>query len=96
MNVLETDLYAKYEEDSDTDDEEGQKKLTRTSNYLFNSNSSEDEDSDSDSDNSSANEDEGLELTPECNVDSCKKIPFNFTTDITIFMYYYSQTFNHS
>ncbi|XP_076222912.1 intermembrane lipid transfer protein VPS13A isoform X2 [Nomia melanderi] len=64
----ETELYATYEEDSDTDDDEGQKKLTRTSNYLFNSNSSGEEDSDSD--NSSTNEDEGLELTPECNVDS--------------------------
>ncbi|XP_076375159.1 intermembrane lipid transfer protein VPS13A isoform X2 [Megalopta genalis] len=64
----ETELYAPYEEDSDTDDDESQKKLTRTSNYLFNSNSSGDEDSDSD--NSSTNEDEGLELTPECNVDS--------------------------
>ncbi|CAL7940918.1 unnamed protein product [Xylocopa violacea] len=64
----ETELYSAYEEDSDTDDEEGQKKLARTSNYLFNSNSSGDEDSDTD--DSSTNEDEGLELTPECNVDS--------------------------
>ncbi|XP_034193125.2 intermembrane lipid transfer protein VPS13A isoform X1 [Osmia lignaria lignaria] len=64
----ETDLYSTYEEDSDTDDDEGQKKLVKTSNYLFNSNSSEEEDSDSE--NSSTNEDEGLELTPECNVDS--------------------------
>ncbi|CAK9828583.1 Intermembrane lipid transfer protein VPS13A [Anthophora retusa] len=64
----ETELYSTYEEDSDTDDDEGQKKLARTSNYLFNSNSSGDEDSDSD--DSSTNEDEGLELTPECNVDS--------------------------
>lgn len=63
-------MYSTYEEDSDTDDEEGQKKLTRASNYLFNSNSSGDEDSDSD--DTSTNEDEGLELTPECNVDSCK------------------------
>ncbi|KOX79050.1 Vacuolar protein sorting-associated protein 13A [Melipona quadrifasciata] len=54
--------------DSDTDDEEEQKKFIRTSNYLFNSNSSGDEESDSD--DSSTNEDEGLELTPECNVDS--------------------------
>ncbi|KAK9294042.1 hypothetical protein QLX08_011233 [Tetragonisca angustula] len=64
----ETEMYSTYEEDSDTDDEEGQKKLIRTSNYLFNSNSSGDEESDSD--DSSTNEDEGLELTPECNVDS--------------------------
>ncbi|XP_024221985.1 vacuolar protein sorting-associated protein 13C [Bombus impatiens] len=64
----ETEMYSTYEEDSDTDDEEGQKKLTRTSNYLFNSNSSGDEDSDSD--DTSTNEDEGLELTPECNADS--------------------------
>lgn len=70
MIILEAELYSTYE-DSDTDDEEGQKNLIRTSNYLFNSNSSGDEDSDSD--NSSTNEDEGLELTPECNIDSCKK-----------------------
>ncbi|XP_017890538.1 vacuolar protein sorting-associated protein 13C-like [Ceratina calcarata] len=64
----DTELYSTYEEDSDTDDEEGQKKLARTSNYLFSNTSSGDEDSDSD--DSSTNEDEGLELTPECNVDS--------------------------
>ncbi|XP_078045899.1 intermembrane lipid transfer protein VPS13A isoform X2 [Augochlora pura] len=64
----EIELHAPYDEDSDTDDDENQKKLPRMSNYLFNSNSSSDEDSDSD--NSSTNEDEGLELTPECNVDS--------------------------
>lgn len=63
-------MYSTYE-DSDTDDEERQKNLIRTSNYLFNSNTSGDEDSDSN--NSSTNEDEGLELTPECNIDSCKK-----------------------
>lgn len=71
VNILDTELYSAYEEDSDTDDEEGQKKLARSSNYLFNNNSSEEEDSDSD--DSSTNEDEGLELTPECNVDSCMK-----------------------
>ncbi|XP_076670615.1 intermembrane lipid transfer protein VPS13A isoform X2 [Andrena cerasifolii] len=64
----ETELYSTYDEDSDTDDDEGQKKLARTSNYLFNSNSSGEEDSDSD--DSSTNEDEGLELTPECTADS--------------------------
>ncbi|XP_053983322.1 intermembrane lipid transfer protein VPS13C-like [Hylaeus volcanicus] len=64
----ETELYSTYEEDSDTDDDERQRNLTRTSNYLFNSNSSGEEDSESD--DSSTNEDEGLELTPECNADS--------------------------
>lgn len=64
----ETELYSTYEEDSDTDDDERQRRLTRTSSYLFNSNSSEEEDSESD--DSSTNEDEGLELTPECNADS--------------------------
>ncbi|XP_026299715.1 vacuolar protein sorting-associated protein 13C isoform X2 [Apis mellifera] len=70
LNITKTseaELYSTYE-DSDTDDEERQKNLIRTSNYLFNSNSSGDEDSDSN--NSSTNEDEGLELTPECNIDS--------------------------
>ena len=78
----ETEMYSTYEEDSDTDDEEGQKKLIRTSNYLFNSNSSGDEESDSD--DSSTNEDEGLELTPECNVDSCKDLCDSFASRIRI------------
>nr|XP_012154530.1 PREDICTED: vacuolar protein sorting-associated protein 13C isoform X3 [Megachile rotundata] len=64
----ETELYSTYEEDSDTDDDHDRMKIVKTSNYLFNSNSSGEEDSDSD--DSSTNEDEGLELTPECNVDS--------------------------
>ncbi|XP_076243831.1 intermembrane lipid transfer protein VPS13A [Calliopsis andreniformis] len=64
----ETEWYSKYEEESDTDDDDGQKKLAKTSNYIFHSNSSEEEESDSD--DSSINEDEGLELTPECNADS--------------------------
>lgn len=68
-------MYSTYDEDSDTDDDEGQKKLARTSNYLFNSNSSGEEDSDSD--DSSTNEDEGLELTPECTADSCKDVTIN-------------------
>lgn len=57
---------------------------------MFNSNSSEEEDSDSE--NSSTNEDEGLELTPECNVDSCKdllklKKKFNYFKFIPLNVY---------
>ncbi|XP_015437338.1 PREDICTED: vacuolar protein sorting-associated protein 13A-like [Dufourea novaeangliae] len=80
----EAELYSRYEEDSDTDDDEGQKKLLRTSNYLFNSNSSGEDDSDSG--DSSTNEDEGLELTPECNADSCEQTLPIKSNDLAVYI----------
>ncbi|KAG7205210.1 hypothetical protein KM043_018296 [Ampulex compressa] len=67
LKTTETESYSAYEEDSDTDEEESYKKLARTSNYIFNNNSSGEEESDTD--DSSANEDEGLELTPDYNME---------------------------
>ncbi|XP_072752571.1 intermembrane lipid transfer protein VPS13A [Anoplolepis gracilipes] len=64
----EPETYITYEDESDTDDDENDTKLTKISNYLFNNNSDDEEESDSD--DSSANEDEELELTLECNCES--------------------------
>ncbi|XP_011865236.1 PREDICTED: vacuolar protein sorting-associated protein 13A-like isoform X2 [Vollenhovia emeryi] len=62
----EPETYATYEDESDTDDDEGDTKLTRISSYLFNSNSDDEE---SDSDDSSTNEDEEFELILDCNTE---------------------------
>ncbi|KAL6266414.1 hypothetical protein P5V15_003265 [Pogonomyrmex californicus] len=62
----EPETYITCEDESDTDDDESDTKLTRISNYLFNSNSNSD-DEESDSDDSSANEDEEFELILDCN-----------------------------
>ncbi|EFN62404.1 Vacuolar protein sorting-associated protein 13A [Camponotus floridanus] len=64
----EPETYITYEDESDTDDDESDTKLTKISNYLFNNNSDDEE---SDSDDSSTNEDEELEeLTLDCNYES--------------------------
>ncbi|XP_011135861.2 vacuolar protein sorting-associated protein 13C-like isoform X2 [Harpegnathos saltator] len=65
----EPETYVTCEDESDTDDDESDKKLARISNYLFNSNSSDEEESDSD--DSSTNEDEGLDFVLDCNAESC-------------------------
>lgn len=57
-----------YEDESDTDDDESDTKLTKISNYLFNNNSDDEE---SDSDDSSTNEDEEFELILDCNPECC-------------------------
>ncbi|KYM95926.1 Vacuolar protein sorting-associated protein 13C [Cyphomyrmex costatus] len=60
----EPETYVTYEDESDTDDDENDTKLTRISNYLFNNISDGEE---SDSDDSSTNEDEEFELILDCN-----------------------------
>ncbi|XP_077263954.1 intermembrane lipid transfer protein VPS13A isoform X2 [Temnothorax americanus] len=66
ISITRTDpeTYVTYEDESDTDDDESDTKLTRISSYLFNNNSDDEE---SDSDDSSTNEDEEFELILDCN-----------------------------
>ncbi|XP_014604811.1 PREDICTED: vacuolar protein sorting-associated protein 13C-like [Polistes canadensis] len=65
-------IFPGYDEDSDTDDDENGKKLTKSTNYLFSNESSEDEDSDSI--DSSTNEDDGLDLPSTSNVESSSPV----------------------
>ncbi|XP_012533549.1 vacuolar protein sorting-associated protein 13A isoform X2 [Monomorium pharaonis] len=60
----EPEIYVTYEDESDTDDDESDTKLTKISSYLFSNNSDDEE---SDSDDSSTNEDEEFELILDCN-----------------------------